>query len=269
MWTGQDAFGAPLGGETTLPRNLLLRSLPRHELEGLYPHLRRVTLTPRRVLQHAGVPIDHVYVLEDGLISVLASADEGSCVEVRLLGREAAVGSEGMLGVRISPLRYFVQIGGSALRIGVQDLDRASAEMPRLRALLHGSLHDALMQSSQSAACSLSHALLQRLSRWLLTAQDRTARDELPITQDLLARNLGVRRASVSEVLQPLERDGIFERERGLIRILDRARLEQFACRCYRLMRPKLELQERETTRRWPLFFLSLLALLEIEFLVQ
>lgn len=266
MWTEQDAFGAALGGETPPPSNLLLRSLPQHELEQLYPFLHRITIRPRRVLQHAGVPIEHVYFLEDGLVSVLASADERSCVEVRLLGREAAVGSEALLGVRTSPLRYFMQIGGSALRIGVQDLNRASAEMPHLRAVLHNALHDALLQSAQSAACSLSHALRQRLARWLLTAQDRSALDELPITQDLLARNLGVRRASVSEALQPLERDGIFARERGLIRILDRERLEQFACRCYRLMRPKLQLPERFKTGRWPLF-LSLLALLELEFL--
>ena len=104
--------------------------------------------------------------------------------------------------------------------------------MPLLRAVLNTYLHDALMQSSQSAACSLSHSLVQRLSRWLLTAQDRSDKPELAITQDLLARSLGVRRASVSDALKPLEGSGIFARERGLIRILDRARLEQLACRC-------------------------------------
>jgi DNA-binding transcriptional regulator YhcF (GntR family) len=93
--------------------------------------------------------------------------------------------------------------------------------------VLHGYLHTAMIQSSQSTACSLSHSLLQRLARWLLTAQDRSARDDLPITHDLLARNLGVRRASVSEAFKPLERLGIFARERGLVRILDRARADR------------------------------------------
>jgi CRP-like cAMP-binding protein len=262
MWTGRELIEDARSSDALPPRNALLQALPPHDLERLYPHLEKVTLTPRRVLQHAGLPIEHVYFIEDGLISVLASADEGTCVEVRLLGREAAVGSEGILGVTLSPLRYFVQIGGSALRIGVDDLNRASAELPRLRALLHGSLHDAMLQSSQAAACSLSHSLLQRLSRWLLTAQDRSASEVLPITQDLLARNLGVRRASISEAFKPLERSGIFAKERGLIRILDRSRLEQLACRCYRLMRPK-----PDRNGRWPLFVLSLLALLEIELL--
>ena len=177
MWTGGGHVG-PCGRgprrNGSLARNFLLRSLPRRDLERLSPYLEKVTLTPRRVLQHAGVPIEHVYFVEDGLVSVLASVDERSCVEVRLIGREGTVGSEAFLGVKISPLRHFVQLGGSALRIGVPDLNRALAEMPLLRAALHTHLHDALMQSSQSAACSLSHSLVQRLSRWLLTAQDRS-----------------------------------------------------------------------------------------------
>lgn len=270
MWSAQNASGLGLSCEPDLPRNLLLRSLPRRDLERLGPSLHRVTLTPRRVLQHAGVPIEHLYFIEEGLVSVLASADERTAVEVWLIGREGAIGSPALLGVRASPLRYFVQIGGSALRISVEDLDRAMSEIPQLRAVLHSYLHLALVQTSQSAACSLRHSLLQRLARWLLTAQDRSASDELPITHDLLARNLGVRRASVSEAFKPLERRGIFARERGLIKILDRTRLEQFACRCYRTMRLRHDKPGRAETGRGPLFFLSVLfALLEIELLAQ
>jgi CRP-like cAMP-binding protein len=270
MWTGQNASALALSGEAAPPRNLLLRSLPRRDLERLYPLLRRVTLTPRRVLQHAGVPIEHVYFIEEGLVSVLASADERNAVEVWLIGREGAIGSAALLGARVSPLRHFVQIGGSALRIGVEDLARAMDEMPQLQAVLHSYLHVALMQSSQSAACSLSHSLSQRLARWLLTAQDRSDRDELPITQDLLARSLGVRRATVSEAFKPLVRRGIFARERGLIRILDRARLKQIACRCYRIMRLRRDRPERSETGRGRFYALSVFcALLEIELLAH
>jgi len=64
MWTERDASGLALSGETALPRNLLLRSLPRRDLERVCPLLHRVTLTPRRLMQHAGVPIEHVYFIE-------------------------------------------------------------------------------------------------------------------------------------------------------------------------------------------------------------
>ena len=273
MWTVEDATPG-LNGHDARPRNLLLRALPRRDYERLSPSLERVALTPRRVLQHAQIAIHHFYFIEEGLVSALANTGERSAVEVWLIGREGLVGSPALLGAGGSPLRYFVQVGGSALRIGVDDLTQAMAEMPALRAVLHDYLHCALMQSTQSAACGLRHSLLQRLARWLLAAQDRTGRD-IPITQDLLARSLGVRRASVSEAFKPLERRGIFARQRGLIRILNRARLEEIACRCYRVMRPKLDApgQPDATQRgngRGPLLALPFIcALLEVELLAQ
>src|SRR5262245_2189798 len=125
MWTVESANGLTLSGDATPPRNLLLQALPRRDYEILSPLLERVTLTPRRVLQHAHVPIEHLYFIEDGLVSVLASTGDRCPVEVRLIGREGMIGSAALLGVQASPLRYFVQIGGSALRIGVDDLARA------------------------------------------------------------------------------------------------------------------------------------------------
>ncbi len=270
MWTVENATGLALSGDPALPRNLLLQALSRRDYERLSPLLERVPLTPRRVLQHAQVPIEHLYFIEDGLVSVLANTGEQAAVEVGLIGREGVAGSAALLGAKTSPLRYFVQIGGSAYRVGIDDLHRAMAEMPQLRAVLHGHLHAAMMQSSQSAACSLRHSFLQRLARWLLTAQDRTGRDEIPITQDLLARSLGVRRATVSDAFKPLQRRGIFATERGLIRIVDRARLEEIACRCYRIMRPGRDRPGKPEPARGPLFALPFIcALIEIELLAQ
>jgi CRP-like cAMP-binding protein len=54
------------------PRNFLLRSVPQAEFARLEPHLERVTLVPRRVLQHAKVPVEHLYFIEEGLVSVRA-----------------------------------------------------------------------------------------------------------------------------------------------------------------------------------------------------
>ena len=267
MWIAQHESGLACSDETvTLTRNLLLRSLPHQDLERLYPLLQKVSLTPRRVLQHAGVPIEHLYFIEEGLVSVLAKTDERNAVEVWLIGREGAVGSTVALGIKTSMLSHFVQIGGSALKIGVQDLDRAMSENSRLRAALHDYLHATLMQSSQSAACSLRHSFLQHMARWLLTAQDRSDSDELPITQEVLARSLGVRRPTVTGAIKLLEGRGVFGRKRGLIRILDRGALEQIACRCYRAMCFRDAKGGRSEARRKWLLALSVLGcLLEIE----
>jgi CRP-like cAMP-binding protein len=223
------------------PQNLLLCALPPEDFSRLAPYLERVTLVPRRVIQHAKVPVEHLYFIEEGLVSVQASTDEDSAVEVWLIGREGIAGSPAVLGVSASPLRHVVRVGGSAYRIAAKDLSAAIADIPALRSMLLSYLHVALMQSSQSAACGLRHPFPQRLARWLLTAQDRTGSDEVPVTQDLLARALGVRRATVSEAIKTFERKGVLARLRGLIRIRDRARLEKITCRCYEIMRREQE----------------------------
>lgn len=256
--------------EFVTPQNRLLASLPPQQIEYLRPFMQRVTLVPRRVLQHAKVPIGHVYFIEEGLVSVLASADERNAVEVWLIGREGVVGAAAVLGLRDTPFRHLVQVGGSALRIRVEDLNRVTAEIPALRALLLDYLHTALLQSSQSAACSLSHPFRKRLARWLLTAQDRCDRAELPVTHDLLARILGVRRATVSEAIKSLVSRGALAGVRGLIKIRDRDRLEQMSCGCYRIARRQHDKSPPAEEKRRPYLALPVLCtLVEIELLAH
>jgi Mn-dependent DtxR family transcriptional regulator len=61
--------------------------------------------------------------------------------------------------------------------------------------------------------------------------------DQFPMTQDLLAAMLGVRRPSVTLAAGALQRAGIIDYRYGLVRIRDRKRLETSACECYRLIR--------------------------------
>ena len=57
--------------------------------------------------------------------------------------------------------------------------------------------------------------------------------DVFPLTHEFLAQMLGVRRASVSEVAETLRGEGVIRYQRGIVTILDRARIEQMACECY------------------------------------
>jgi len=270
MWIEERETGLAMPAETGLPRNLLLRSLPFEELERLSPVLQKIALAPRRVLQHAGLPIEHVFFIEEGLVSVLAKVDERNAVEVGLIGRDGAVGSIVVLGADVAAFSHFVQIGGSALRISVDDLSRALAELPRLRAALQGYVHLSLMQVSQTAACSLSHSFEQRLASWLLMAHDRCDMTQLPITQDLVARSLGVRRPTVSNAFKQLAERGAFAKERGRVRILDRAGLERIACRCYRVLCRQCDAVKRSKIGRKTLIALTLaFALFEIELAVS
>jgi hypothetical protein len=54
-----------------------------------------------------------------------------------------------------------------------------------------------LIQIAQSSICNCYQTLQERFYRWLLVARDAVRRDVLALTHDVIARQLGTRRASV------------------------------------------------------------------------
>lgn len=79
------------------------------------------------------------------------------------------------------------------------------------------------------------------LPRWLLTTADRMDAPRFELTQEFLTQMLAVRRASVSEVAQALAEDGCIIYSRGVIDVLDPARLQANACDCYEVVRSATE----------------------------
>ena len=95
-------------------------------------------------------------------------------------------------------------------------------------------------QCAQTAACNRLHPLEQRCARWLLMMQDR-AGNQFPITHEFLSNMLGVRRATVTVAAGILQKAGLIRYTRGKMTILDRARLEEASCECYRTVRDMYE----------------------------
>ncbi|MEZ5787840.1 MAG: helix-turn-helix domain-containing protein [Xanthobacteraceae bacterium] len=93
-----------------------------------------------------------------------------------------------------------------------------------------------LADAQQLSACNALHDAASRFCRWLLQSADRIGSDNLPLTQELLARMVGVRRTTITPVAQVLKEKGIIKYRRGEIAIADRKRLEEHACECYEVM---------------------------------
>jgi CRP-like cAMP-binding protein len=93
------------------------------------------------------------------------------------------------------------------------------------------------MQVAQTAACNRLHDIEQRLARWLLMTQDRVDSESLPITHDFLATMLGTDRPTVSLAAGVLQKKKLIEYTRGAVEIVNRKKLEDSACECYRVIR--------------------------------
>jgi len=227
------------GAAGTVPgvRNRLLRRLPHREMQSLMRRIERVEIRPRQILHHWNMPMRDVYFVEQGLVSVSVKISRDCAVEGWLIGSEGMTGVPVLFGDRENPpFRRVVQVGGQALRIAVHDLLAAMDELETLRGLLLRYAQFVLCQSSQWGACNAHHSLKQRMGRWLLAASDALESDYLPVTHQLLARLLGVRRAGVSECLNAMEARRIIRNTRSLIQITEPEALRAVSCDCHRLI---------------------------------
>jgi CRP-like cAMP-binding protein len=87
--------------------------------------------------------------------------------------------------------------------------------------------------SLQIDACNLFHVIENRLARLLLMFQQRSQSDEINITQDQLAKMLGVRRVGVTKAAGSLQRKNLISYIRGSVIIHDIAGLKKASCGCY------------------------------------
>ena len=88
---------------------------------------------------------------------------------------------------------------------------------------------------AQLAVCNRHHTIEERLARWLLTVQDLTQSQVLPLTHEFISNMLGVRRSGVTIAAGILQKAGLIRYSRGQITVLDREALVDTACECYEL----------------------------------
>ena len=215
----------------------MLAALPPGDYRRLARALEPVSLQFGHVLCEAGQTIRHVYFPLDSLVSLLAAAGKGDTLEVGLVGKEGMVGTPLALGSPTSPVQELVQGAGKALRMPAKGFVAELARSPRLRRLVDRCILLNMSTAMQIAACNKSHLLEARLARWLLMVRDRLETHTFFLTQDFLARMLGVRRAGVNETAGALQNRSLIRYTRGRIVILDAKGLTAAACSCYAVIR--------------------------------
>lgn len=221
--------------------NRILTKLPPGELDALRPHLERVTYKQYEPLVEPGEPIKYVVFPETCLASLVIVLEDGSTVEGGSVGREGMVGVPAILDAGTTPMQTLIQVGGEATRMNPSIAKDAYDRGGTFRALANRYVHTLFIVASQSAACNRRHQVEARLARWLLMSSDGIGSEEVAITHEFLATMLGVRRSGVTEAAVRLQEAAMIQYKRGGVRILDRQKLEQAACECYRAVKNEYE----------------------------
>ena len=218
-------------------QNHLLQVLPEDVQRRVFPQLEFVTLPLGQVLYESGSALQHVYFPANSIVSLLYVMIDGASAEIAVVGNEGVVGVALFMGGETTPNRAVVQSGGAAYRLKSQILKEEFGQSGALQHLFLRYTQSLLTQMAQTAVCNRHHTVEQQLCRWLLMSLDRLPSNKLSMTQELISNMLGVRREGVTGSAGRLQSLGVIQYSRGIITVLDRPKLENLCCECYRVVK--------------------------------
>lgn len=223
-------------------RNQLLKSFPPSLLKKLTPSLKQVSLKQGDRLHNPGEEIKYLYFPLNCVLSITVTMMDGTTAEAGLVGKQEVIGINAFMGGReTTNTTYTVQIPGNAIQLDAGILLKEFDCNKDLRDIMLRYTQAFIAHLSQTTACTSLHRLEQRLARWLLEVHNRVEGNDVNLTQEFMANMLGVRRASITQVAQKLQEQGLIQYKRGHVHILNRAGLEAFACECFRATRDEYD----------------------------
>src|SRR4029450_2272161 len=215
--------------------------LPDDEFIRLKPNLEPVTLSLGEVIYESGEQLEYVYFPTTAIISLLYIMENGSTAGMGMTGNEGLVGRGLFMGGSTTPNRAIVQSAGNAFRLPSKALQSAFGLGGTFQNLLLRYTQYLMTQISQTAVCNRLHSVEQQLCRWLLINHDLLHSNKLVMTHELIANMLGVRREGVTVAAGHLQDAGAISYVRGHIKILNRAKLEEKVCECYRVVKNEFD----------------------------
>lgn len=233
--------------EQPLPiQNRLLNSLPQEMQRRLFPKLKMMNLQQGEVLHEATSSLAHVYFPIDNIISLLHVLENGTTAEVSIIGNEGMIGVSVFMGGSNTPCEATVLTSGAVYQMSARQLkDEFDQPDAILRMLMLRYSQVLITQMAQSVVCNRHHSIDQQLSRWLLMVADCLPYNDIVMTHEVIATMLGVRREGVTAAAHKLKTFGAIDYHRGHIKIVDRLKLEELTCECYKVVK-------RETDRLLP-----------------
>lgn len=214
-------------------QNNILAALHKSEYERIFPDLELVEMPLGWTMSEAGDHVKFVHFPISGIVSLIYELEDGSSSEIAIVGNEGMIGISIYMGGESMPSSTEVQCAGYAFRLSRKILKEEFALGGQLQKIALLYTQALIAQTSQTAVCNQHHTIEKQLCRWLLMSIDRMHENKVVITQELIAKLLGVRRESVTATAGKLQKDGLITYARGHITVLNRAKLEKRVCECY------------------------------------
>jgi CRP-like cAMP-binding protein len=221
----------------TRERNRLLASLTPEDYALVARNLEPVLVSASQIVAIPGDIDRYVLFPRDAVLSWLVPMENGKAVCGALLGNESMVGVWAFLGGEAAVGEVAALIPGEAARMRISEFRALLTRSLRMQSILQRYTLALMNEMARTAACNQLHNVSQRCARWLMMSRDCVGGDTFPMTHELLASVLGVRRASVTQSAEALQDAGILDYRRGSMTVVDPHRLGRAACEDYLLCR--------------------------------
>lgn len=199
----------------------------------ILPCFKSVALNGGDYLYQPGDHVDFLYFPETAVVSEFQILEDGRTVEIAMTGSEGVLGLLPLFDSCRAANWTQVAIGGKAFKIDSRSFEQKIMAHRSFHKLLFEYVNNYVSQISHRAVCNSHHLIEQRFCSWLLMLQNRKNSSRLSLTQEQIARSLGVHRPTVTNIAQTLRTKKIIDYVRGNIYILDRQNLERTACSCF------------------------------------
>jgi CRP-like cAMP-binding protein len=168
-------------------------------------------------------PINCVVV---DLVSTLGDNLRHNEVQVAMHGPEDVVGFQALLTSGISSRRSVVDHGGQAIRCQAEAARRLLRENEAARGIMMEYAALAQDEVAQLAAGEVQLKVVERVATHLYQLTKTLDERVIPVTHGRIGERLGIRRPSVTESCQTLEKDGLIRQvDKGRIDVVDAAGL--------------------------------------------
>ena len=227
--------------QQSLKGNQILAAIPEAELQRWLPHLEPIEMSLGQVIFEPGADLEYAYFPLNAIVSLLYVMENGESAEIALVGNDGVLGITVLMGGNSTTMRAVVQSAGQGWRLPARELlaeVERGGETLRLLLLYAQAL---LTQMTQTAACNRHHSLIQQFCRWLLMSFDRLGGSDMVMTQQLIAKMLGVMSNEVTAAATTLQATGAIAYHDGRIRLIDRPALQRASCECYEVVRKETD----------------------------
>lgn len=196
---------------------------------------RRRRFSRREILFHEGDIADALHVILQGRVAVRVAASLGTDVTVDVLGRGEVLGEIAV--VEDEPRRAATSVAlepTTTVAVSRSALDELREHEPAVTEFLFSTAarrnRELLDRVRELASASAETRVLRRLSHLAESYGDDGDSVDISLTQDDVAGLAATTRETVNRVLRREEENGTLALSRGLITVVDRARLAR-ACR--------------------------------------